>query len=168
MTGSFILDYYLLVLFSASGLFQIAAARTGLRGLLIFHRRWAALVLGAVLMTGAFAWFFLSQSRNVPDTALGMNGNEQFAYFFAGSGTALAITLVLSSLRNWPLGAGAKDIPPGLDGLRNANYARALWSTWRSLSGKLSQLSGSPNSSRALRAFRTIMMSGLVPPWRRS
>ena len=90
MTGSFILDYYLLVLLSASGLFQIAAAYAGLRGLLIFHRRWQAWLLGAALMAGAFVWFFLSQSRNVPDTALGMNGNEQFAYFFAGDRTGVA------------------------------------------------------------------------------
>lgn len=168
MTGSFILDYYLLVLFSATGLFQMAAARAGLRGLLIFHRRRAAWLLGSALMAGALAWFFLSQSRNVPDTALGMNGNEQFAYFFAGSGTALAITLVLSSLRNWSLGAGASNIPTGLDGLRDANYARALWSTWRSLSGRLSQLSRSPKPPRVLRAFRTLTMGGLLPPWKRS
>ena len=168
MTGSFILDYYLLVLLSASGLFQIAAAYAGLRGLLIFHGRWQAWLLGAALMAGAFVWFFLSQSRNVPDTALGMNGNEQFAYFFAGSGTALALNLVLSSLRNWSLGAGATDIPVGLDGLRDANYARALWRTSRSLPDSVPQLLRSPKPSRAIRTFRTILMGGLLHPWKRS
>ena len=133
MTGSFILDYCLLVFLGSCGVFQIAAAHGGFQGLVFFRQRLGSFLLGALLLGGAFAWFFLSESRNVPDTAHGMNGNEQFAYFFAGAGAGLAFTLLASSLRNWALGAGQPPPPPGLEALRQSNYIRALNRTLRKL-----------------------------------
>ncbi len=129
MTGSFILDYYLLVLLASIGLFQLIAARKGFRGLLFFRRPSTSAGLGLALLCGAFAAFFLSEPRNVPDSHLGLNGNEQFAYFFAGIGTGLAFTLVAASLRNRRLGAGLTAAPSGLDALREANYLRAFCRT---------------------------------------
>ena len=73
----------------------------------------------------------------MPDTAHGMNGNEQFAYFFVGTGAGLAVTLLASSMRNWALGAGQPPpppgLPPGLDVLRQSNYIRALNRSLRKL-----------------------------------
>ncbi len=129
MTGSFILDYCILVFLASGGVFQMAAALGGFRGLLYFHQRPVTFLFGALVATGAVAWFFLSESRNVPDTALGMNGNEQFGYFFTGAGAGLAFTLIVSSLRNWSLGAKQPHLPPGLDALRETNYLRALHRT---------------------------------------
>ena len=126
VTGSFILDYYVLVLLAASGVFQVAGALQGFRGLLLFQRRPASIIFGLVLLVGAFTWFFLSEPRNVSDSGHGLNGNEQFAYFFAGSGTALALTLILASLRNLGLGTGPANLPPGLNALRETSYIRAL------------------------------------------
>jgi hypothetical protein len=133
VTGSFILDYCLLVFLGASGVFQMAAAHAGFQGLVFFRQRLGSFLLGALFLAGAFAWFFLSESRNVPDTAHGMNGNEQFGYFFAGTGASLAFTLLASSLRNWALGAGGLPPPPGLEALRQSNYIRALSRTLRKL-----------------------------------
>ena len=117
-------------MFLASGVvFQMTAALGGLRGLLYFHQRLVTFLLGAVVLTGAEAWFFLSESRNVPDSAHGMNGNEQFGYFFAGAGAGLAFTLIVSSLRNWNLGAKQSHLPLGLDALRETSYLRALHRT---------------------------------------
>ena len=133
MGGSFVLDYFLLVMFASCGLFQMAAAYNDLPGLLFCRsRRWAFL-LGLALWVGAFTWFFLSEPRNAPDTGPGLTGNEQFGYFFAGSGTGLTATLLLSSLRNWSLGRGASSPPPGLDVLRESNYLRAFYRTVRPL-----------------------------------
>lgn len=140
MTGSFILDYSVLVFLGSCGVFQMAAAHGGYRGLVIFRQRLGSYLLGAVLLVGAFAWFFLSESRNVPDSAHGMNGNEQFAYFFAGAGAGLAFTLLASSLRNWTLGMGpASGGPPpsGLKALRQSNYIRALNRSLRKLRRRL-------------------------------
>ena len=87
-------------------------------------------------MVGAFTWFYLSEDRNVPDTAGGLDGNQQFAFFFAGLGSSLAFILLLSSLVNRRL--GATDSPPesGLDALKQSNYLRALYHTWRQVRPK--------------------------------
>ncbi len=129
MTGSFILDYCILVFLASGGVFQMAAALGSYRGLLYFWQRPVSFLFGVVVLTGAVVWFFLSESRNVPDSTHGMDGNEQFGYFFAGSGAGLAFTLIVSSLRNWSLGARLSHLPPGLDALRETSYLRALYRT---------------------------------------
>ncbi len=145
MIGPFILDYFLLVFLAASGLLQIVGAYRGLAGILLLKRRSRSCLLGLVLLVGSFTWFFLSDDRNVPDTAGGLNGNQQFAYFFAGLAAALASTLAIASLVNWRLGEA--DSPPGsgLDALSRSNYLRALLHTWRRARRKYS----SPASNRS-------------------
>lgn len=131
MTGPFILDYFLLVFLAASGLFQVVGACKSLQGLLVFRHRFGSFLLGLVLLAGSFTWFFLSDDRNVPDTAGGLNGNQQFAYFFAGLAVALVSTLAIASLVNRRLGAAGLPPEPGLDALKRSNYLRALLHTWR-------------------------------------
>lgn len=127
MTASFTPDYLALVFFASCGLFQMAAALNGLRGLMLFKDRRAAFVLGLVLCLGAFAWFFLSEPRNQPDTGFGLTGNEQFGYFFAGSGAGLTVTLLVSSVTNRSLGERLSVVSPGIDALAESNYLRALY-----------------------------------------
>ena len=129
MTDSFVLDYFILVFFASCGVFQMAAACNGLNGLQFFSNRRHSFLLGLLLVVAAFAWFFLSEPRNLPDTSLGLTGNQQFAFFFIGSGTGLTFTLVLSSLRNRGLGKGRQVLPEGIDALRESNYFRALFRT---------------------------------------
>lgn len=126
MTGSFVLDYILLTGLLSCGVFQAAAAGGGFRGLQFFENRVFSVIFGLMVFTGAFAWFFLSQSRNVPDTDLGLNGNEQFGYFFAGSGLGLVFTLAVSSLLRRNLGTGLERLPRGLDALKLAGYHLCL------------------------------------------
>ena len=127
MTGSFILDYYLLVAIASCGVFQVIGALHGFQGMTFFNSRSASIVTGLTALAAAFTWFFLSEPRNVPDSALGLNGNEQFAYFFAGSGTGLAFTLILASLRQWRFGAEHPDLPAGLDALRQTTYLLVIY-----------------------------------------
>ncbi len=131
MTGSFILDYYLLVFLCSCGLFQMTAAHKGFLGMLFFEHRPGSFLFGLVLLVASLAWFFLSEPRNVSDGGHGLNGNEQFAYFFAGSGTGLAFTLIVASLRHWVIGAAGRNLPPGpdaegLDILKEASYFHAI------------------------------------------
>ncbi len=133
MTGSFIVDYYLLVFLTSCGLYQIVAAQNRIRGMLFFKNRAGAILFGLALGGGAIAWFFLSESRNVSDSGLGLNGNEQFAYFFLGLSTSLAFTFIVASLRNWGLGARLSELPSGLDALRETTYLRILQHGWRHL-----------------------------------
>ena len=129
MTDSFILDYFVLVFFASCGVFQMAAALNGLHGLMLFKGRRTALIFGLVLWVGAFTWFFLSEPRNIPDTGLGLTGNEQFGYFFAGSGAGLIATILVSSVKNRSLGQARSAIPSGIDALAESNYLRALYRT---------------------------------------
>ena len=131
MTGSFILDYYLLVFLASCGVFQMVGAWKAFIGILYLKYRPGSFLLGLALLIGSFTWFFLSEPRNVSDSAHGLNGNEQFAYFFAGSGTALAFTVLVSSLIKWKLGSERSNWWPGLDALKHSSYVRVLYRTWR-------------------------------------
>ena len=130
MTGPFIADYLLLTFLSSCGVFQMAAVWNGLNGLLLLPRRGSSFALGVAAWVAAGCWFFLSEPRNVPDTALGLNGNPEFGFFFAGSGLGLAFTLVVSTivstLRAARSGARRTQIPEGLDALREFNYLQLL------------------------------------------
>ena len=136
MTDQFVLDYFLLVLLAASGLFQIVGAWKGLSGLLLLRHRCGSFLLGLALLAGSFTWFYLSEDRNVPDTGGGLNGNQQFAFFFAGLAAALAFTLVIASLVNRRLGITDSAPEPGLDALKRSNYLRTLYHTWRQVRPK--------------------------------
>ena len=125
MPGPFVLDYCLLVFLSALGVVQIAAAANGLVGLLFIRHRTASLLLGAVLVVGAFLWFFLSEPRNIPDTADGLDGNQTAGLFAVAAGAAVMLTLLASSLRNRRLSRQGP-LPAGLDALRETTYLRAL------------------------------------------
>ena len=149
MSESFILDYFLLVFAASCGLYQMTAACNALRGLMLFRSKGLTFILGLTLWVGAFAWFFLSEPRNMPDTGAGLTGNEQFGYFFAGGGAGLAVTLAVTSLRNWRLGKETAALPAGLDALREVGYARALC---RSLIPILRPLPG--DYKAALASFR--------------
>ena len=115
--------------------------------MLFFKNRPVAILFGLALAGGSIAWFFLSEPRNVSDSSLGLNGNEQFAYFFAGLSTGLAFTFMVASLRNWGLGARLSDLPPGLDALRETTYLRILQHGWRRLRPALRRRSESPAES---------------------
>ena len=100
-------DYLLLVFLGALGAVQISAARSHLLGLL-FLRAWprASEVLGAALVIGAFAWFFSSgRGRNIADTQGGLDGTDQAAFFSMAAATAVAFTLLMSSVVNHAWGA---------------------------------------------------------------
>ena len=130
----FALDYLTFVFLSALGVLLITTAYSRLHGLLLVGRR-LSVILGAVLTATAFAWFFTSKPRNIPDIGGGLNGNEQTALFALGSGAAVLLVLTLSSLRNWSMGANSQSL--GIEALRSASYFRLLfkelkehWSRW--------------------------------------
>ncbi len=94
-------DYFLLVFFGACGVIQLAAAWSGLRGLLLIPNAWAGYVLGAALLGGAFTWFVLTGDPNIPGDVGGVEGSEQFGLFLAGAAGATIATLAGASLTQW-------------------------------------------------------------------
>lgn len=132
--SDFALDYLLLVFLSALGVLLIVTAYGRLHGLLLVGRR-VSMVMGTALIGAAFAWFFASKPRNLPDTGAGLDGNEQALLFALGATGALGVVLVISSLRNWSMGANPQG--DGVEALRNASYLRLLfkeikerWNRW--------------------------------------
>ena len=133
MTGSFTLDYLVFTFLAALGLFQMIASYSGFRGLLFIRARLLAFLSGLLVTTAAFLGFFLSEPRNVPDTQGGLDGNETAGLFTLGAGTALVVTLILSSLRNRSMGKSGREHQEGLDALRDTTYLTALQDAVRSL-----------------------------------
>lgn len=119
----FALDYFVLVFLSALGVLLFVTAYYRLHGLMLFPR-FVSLALGALLVSGAVIWFFASEYRNVPDTAAGLNGNEQTLLFAGGAVLAIIFLLLVSSLRNRSM--KGKPNASGLDMLRRSNYWRLI------------------------------------------
>ena len=133
MVGAFALDFLVFVFIAALGVLQMVAAHTALRGLLFVRVRPLAFLAGLVTTATAFLWFFISEPRNVPDTAGGLDGNQMAGLFAIGAGSALVLTLLLSSMCNRSLGRQGQQFNPGLDALRETTYLNALFSTLKDL-----------------------------------
>ena len=131
----FALDYFVVVFLSVLGVLLFVTAYYRFCGLMLFSRL-TSVALGALLISGALTWFFASEYRNVPDTAAGLDGNEQTLLFAVGAALAIIFLLLVSSLRNWSM--KGKPETNGLDMLRHSNYWRLItkalrqrWDSWK-------------------------------------
>ena len=112
---------------STIGAIQIAAHIGNLRALLILRRRIASLLFGIGILLGSIFWFFLSENRNINDTAGGLDANSQAVGFFLGALIGTTLTLVIASIINLDLKASNIDKNiDGLDSLREQNYFLAI------------------------------------------
>ena len=138
---TFATDYYILCFVAAAGTLQIAASLGGFEGLLFLKRPVPARLLGLALIVAAFTWFFTVEDRNINDYEGGLDAPTQALFFFLGSASAVAFTLLASSILNHRMRGGADDPADGLKALRRGNYLGALarsvrywrsrWSRWR-------------------------------------
>ena len=126
--------YIVWVAFGTLGVTQYAAVRNGLWGLVIL-RRWpvATKVCAALIVIGAFAWFFISDDRNVPDTGDGLDGVEQARWFAIAATISILAQIGVSSIVNHRWGAAhgwnpaeERWPPEGLTWLERTTFARAL------------------------------------------
>ena len=133
---SFATDYYLFTFAATVGVVQIAASIGRLYGLLFVPSLTAARLLGAALTLGSIIWFFASADRNINDTAGGLDANAQAVLFLLGALSALALTLIASSLANFRMAPAPGPAMDGLAALRSTGYFRALaaslraWCSW--------------------------------------
>ena len=127
MPTQFTLDYAILVFFSTVGVLQFVFALSGRRGVL-FLRNAPRLssALGALLLVVAFSWFFISEPRNVPDTAGGLDGNAQGRWFAAAAAAAVAVTFLLSSVINHRWAAEPSEASEGIDVMGDTTFLKAL------------------------------------------
>ncbi|SVE29619.1 uncharacterized protein METZ01_LOCUS482473 [marine metagenome] len=122
----FFVDYMVFVCCSTIGAIQIAAYIGNLRALLILRQRIASLVFGASILIGSAFWFFLSEERNINDTAGGLDANSQAVGFFLGALIGTILTLIISSVINFDLKFITNKDVDGLDALREQNYFLAI------------------------------------------
>ncbi len=138
----FALDYLGMVFLSSLGVLLMVTAYGRLNGLLLVGRRLSILV-GTVLTIVAFVWFFAPTPRNLPDTAGGLDGNEQALLFATGAGAALVLLLTFSSLRNWSMDARPEG--HGVEALWKSSYLRLLFrrvkERWNHWFGRMKQRS---------------------------
>ncbi len=103
------LNYLIFCTMASLGALQLVAAHARLVGLMFLPvpaTRW----LGAILVVGAFTWFFMVQ----PDLFIpGLAGGEFFTLFVVGFGGALVILLGLSVLANRVLVRAGWTLAPG-------------------------------------------------------
>ena len=125
-------DYVIWVFLAATGVIQIAAAHAGLTKLLFIRARPWAYALGFLLVVAGFAWFFREGARHVPDTAAGINGNEQAARFTLTCLAAGAFTMLVSSVLNFRPAEASPDVAEGLEALRPRTYVQALTASLKS------------------------------------
>jgi hypothetical protein len=126
--------YALWVALSSLGVTQYAAVSNGLWGLVVL-RRWptATRVCSVLIVIGAFAWFFFSEDRNLPDTGAGLDGVEQARWFALAAAGSILIQIAVSSIVNHRWGAShgwdpseRRWPPAGLTWLERTTFARAL------------------------------------------
>ena len=123
---TFATDYTILVMFATVGAVQVAASLGNLHGLLLLKTPTASRLAGAVLILGAFIWFFSTSSRNINDYEGGLDANSQALFFFLGAFAGVGFTLLASSLINHRMnGAEPKKSEVGLDSLRHTTYLKA-------------------------------------------
>jgi len=130
MIGPFV-DYFILAFVASVGAIQVAAAWSGLRGMMFLGSRAVSTLGGAGMAVGVLLWYTLSTERNLPDTGGGLSGNQSAWLFSAAASAAIAFSLVGTSLVNWRLGSKGEAYEPGLDALRRTTFLRAIALTLR-------------------------------------
>ena len=149
MPSEFANHYILWVFFSTLGAFQFVAAKNTLRGAMFlgrFPRLTMVLGLGLVLL--ATVVYFASESRNQPDSGLGLDANEQGRWFAISAAAAIGLSLGFASLVNlrWGVHHGWDDTtgdapPTGIQWLQHTTFAQALvarlrfYRRWRRVAG---------------------------------
>ena len=123
---TFATDYYITVFISTVGVLQFAASVGGLNGLLIFKSPIVARSLGLALAAAGFVVFFSTGFRNINDYEGGLDAPTQGLFFFFGAGSALLVTLAVSSLVNYRMRGPDVEPEVGMDSLRDSSYAFAL------------------------------------------
>ena len=126
-------DFFLMNFVAALGVIQMAASYASLRGILFFRHRPLSGILGFLAVVGAFLWFFISEPRNLPDTAGGLSGNEDAWLFCAACICAILFTFIVTSLLNHRMGRENASPRPGLDALKDTTFYRAFFSAVRGL-----------------------------------
>ena len=126
-------SYVGLVFIASLGVIQLAAAHAGLTKLLFVKSKALTCFLGLTLIVAGFTWFFWDGPHHIPDTAGGLDGNDQAARFALSALAAVGFTVLISSMLNRRTEGRPTPTLDGLESLRDNTYLEALPTGLRSL-----------------------------------
>jgi hypothetical protein len=126
-------NYVILVFLASIGVIQIAVAHAGLTKLLFLKHTPLAYALGFTLIIASFSWFFWDGPHHIPDTAGGLDGNDQGWRFALSALAAVFFTVLTTSALNHRAGNRPPTTPGGLESLRDHTYIEALPTGLKSL-----------------------------------
>ena len=112
---------------------MILDAHAGITKLLFVKRPASAYALGLTLVVAGFSWFFWDGPRHAPDTAGGLDGNEQGARCALSALAAVFFTVLTTSALNRRPKINRTPTLDGLEALRDHTYLEALPTGLRSL-----------------------------------
>ncbi len=123
------LQYLFLIIGGCLGVYQIAAAAGGFKGMSFFTNPNVTFVVGFVILGITYVLFFSfgDLEMNANDAAV-VEGHEQLLLFFAGAFLALVATVLISSLVNYR-GVNSGDEPvigEGIEDLKGRTVFQAF------------------------------------------
>ena len=126
-------NYISFIFIASIGVIQLAAVHAGLTKLLFIKSKALTYFLGLTLIAAGFTWFFWDGPHHIPDTAGGLDGNDQAARFALSALAAVSFTVLISSMLNRRTKGRPTPTPDGLESLRDNTYLEALPTGLRSL-----------------------------------
>jgi len=132
---SFALTYLLLTFGACLGLYQIAAASGGFKGLCFFRNSTFTRLSGVLFIGGTYGWFFTTTNLRIPHPEV--EGAQQLGLFLLGALLALIVTFLISSLINLHRvnPNDATVIGKGLEDLKDKTVVQAFTYRWRNRGG---------------------------------
>jgi len=117
------LKYCLAVFIAGVGLYQLAAQRNSLKGILFFRSKTWTVLFACVTIIPALLYFFSWNYRNATGI---IEGSQQAALFVGSIAAALFFTLLVSSWLNHSRLPAVKARDTGIEALRTATFLQAL------------------------------------------
>ncbi|MBM3133093.1 MAG: hypothetical protein FJZ95_08705 [Chloroflexi bacterium] len=127
------LQYFLLMLGSSLGVYQLGAAAGNFRGLWFFPRLGLTYLGGFAILGATYIWFFTCADLKMNANDGEVEGFEQLYLFLAGAALALVVTYLVSSVVNyrWVKADGDPVIGKGLEDLKWHTVFHAIAYRWR-------------------------------------
>jgi len=123
MFVSLSIKYCLAVFIAGIGIYQLAAGRSNLKGVLFFQSKLWTYILGCITIIPSLYYFFSWNYRNATGI---IEGSQQAGLFVGSMAAALLITLFVSSWLNHSRLPVAKACDTGIEALRTATFLQAL------------------------------------------
>ena len=116
-------EYFWLVFISAMGFLQLAAAQSGLKGLLLTQNHLLNRIIAIILMIPGTIIFFTWNHRNPVGI---IEGTQQAGLFSLASLLAICITALLGSVFNHARLKPSSAPPPSIEALKDRTFFQAI------------------------------------------